>query len=236
MIFYTKMKFSNKFIFYSIVLLFIIIVPLLITLFKKKENFATFGYADIKDEYMIPSIYDNMVTEKEANYILEYSKDKFEESTIVGGDNNNIRKSQTCWISKNNEIVKNIILRICSIGNYPFENVEDLQVVKYGPNGYYKEHHDTCCEDDQPSREFLSRGGHRVATMLIYLNDDFEGGATRFVNLGQDIKPNKYGSILFHPLDITQTKCHHYALHAGLPITSGEKYIANVWIRETEFS
>ena len=27
-------------------------------------------------------------------------------------------------------------------------------------------------------------------------------------------------------------KCHENSVHAGMPIMKGEKYIANVWIRE----
>ena len=85
------------------------------------------------------------------------------------------------------------------------------------------------------TKDFLKRGGHRIATMVIYLNDDFEGGSTRFINLDRNIKPKKYGSIYFHTLDKNEKKCHPYGLHAGLPVTSGNKYIANIWIRENKF-
>jgi hypothetical protein len=40
---------------------------------------------------------------------------------------------------------------------------------------------------------------------------------------------------VFHPLDKENKRCHPYALHAGLPVKSGIKYICNIWIRETPY-
>jgi hypothetical protein len=40
-----------------------------------------------------------------------------------------------------------------------YENCEDLQIVKYDENGYYREHHDSCCDDNEHCKEFIKRGG-----------------------------------------------------------------------------
>jgi len=227
---------------------YIIITSLLLTIlivlsFYKNyhEPFAELGLADENEEYIYPKVYTDFISKKEAEYIKKNTANKFNESEVLGSNGKtdeivkNIRDSKTAWIEKNDPVVKKIIMRVCSIHNLPFENAEDLQVVKYGKGGYYKEHHDSVYEDDETSKKFLKSGGHRMLTMLIYLNDDFEGGATRFVNLNKDVKPPKYGSILFYPLDKHNRKCHPNALHAGLPLNSGEKIIANVWIRQNAF-
>lgn len=180
-------------------------------------------------------MYKNFISDEEANYILEKSKKKFEDSSVVGGYDTKIRKSKTCWLDKSDTKIREIIKRVCDIHNHPIENAEDLQVVKYDPNGYYNEHHDSCCDENEKCVDFNNRGGNRIITMVIYLNDGFSGGATRFTNLKKDIKPEKCSGILFHPMNKKKDKCHHNALHAGLPILEGKKYIANVWIREREF-
>jgi prolyl 4-hydroxylase len=72
--------------------------------------------------------------------------------------------------------------------------------------------------------------------MLIYLNDSFEGGETEFPNLKMKLKAPKYGAIMFRPLEKDGNRCHPLALHKGTEITSGEKYICNVWIREGKYS
>lgn len=201
------------------------------------ETFAELGYAHDDDDYIYPTVYNNFITPHEANYILSQAEPKFTDSeTIGGGVDTQTRKSKTAWLDKCDPTIKTIIERVCAINNFPSENAEHLQVVKYGPDGFYNPHHDSTGDDNPESKEFLKSGGHRVATMLIYLNDDFEGGATRFVNLAKDVKPPKHGSILFYPLDKYNNRCHPKALHAGLPLTSGQKYIANVWVRQGPFT
>jgi len=201
-----------------------------------RVNQEPFGYDDKPETFMEPQVYPNIINEDEAKYILEKSKDNFSDSLVMSGYETSIRKSKTCWLSKSDPTIRNIIQRVCDIDNISIDNAEDLQVVKYQPNGYYNEHHDSCCDDNSTCKEFLERGGNRIVTMVIYLNDGFEGGATKFIKLNKEIKPDKYSGILFYSMNKNKDKCHSLSMHAGLPITSGEKYIANVWLRENKFT
>jgi prolyl 4-hydroxylase len=209
--------------------------------YENFETHAELGMADESEEYIDPKEYDDFITEEEAEYIKSSANDSFSESEVLGNNGKtdevmkHIRDSKTAWLDKNDPVIKKIITRVCSINNHPFENAEDLQVVKYGKGGFYREHHDSVYEDDETSTKFLKSGGHRVLTMIIYLTDDFDGGATRFVKLKKDVKPKRRGAVLFYPLDKNNRRCHPKALHAGMPLKSGEKIIANVWIRQKAF-
>ena len=194
------------------------------------------GYCSETAAYVMPTEYPNFVSQEEADYILNKAKPDFSESKIVSGMDTNVRKSQTAWLMKTDPVVSGIIQRVCDITSIPFEHAEKMQVVRYEPNGYYNEHHDASCDDRPECVEFEKNGGQRKITMLIYLSDDYEGGATRFPKLERDYKMPKYGAILFHPLERDGNKCHPLALHAGLPVTSGTKYIANVWLRERPYN
>ncbi|CAH6421636.1 Oxoglutarate/iron-dependent dioxygenase, partial [uncultured virus] len=107
--------------------------------------------------------------------------------------------------------------------------------VRYEPGQYYKPHHDSCCEDIAKCREFAKVGGQRKLTVLVYLNDAFEGGSTEFPNLGFTAKPPPGDAIVFYPLANNTNRCHPLALHGGMPVTSGEKWVANLWFRESKF-
>ena len=58
---------------------------------------------------------------------------------------------------------------------------------------------------------------HAEFSYIIYLNDDFDGGATRFMNDKLTITPKK-GTVLCFPVD-------HYHIHKGVKVSGGHKKI-----------
>jgi len=115
----------------------------------------------------------------------------------------------------------------------PLEHQEDLQIVKYTKDDFYKHHYDTPYKD-LPISKFNRLCGPRLATFLIYLNDDFEGGETEFIIINRTIKPKKGKALLFYNIDINLTLIPE-SMHRGKIIKKGEKWIANKWIRVWPF-
>lgn len=192
------------------------------------------GYSDESEEYIEPEVFENVVTEDERAYILETAEPHFARSAVVGSSEpTDVRTSDTAWISKDDPIVGPMMRRICDQFKVPFENAEQLQVVRYKPGTYYREHHDSCCDEQESCVDFAGRTGQRIRTILVYMNDDFTGGATNFPKLNLQLKAPPRGAIVFHPMTASgPLMCHPKALHAGLPVESGVKYICNIWIRE----
>ena len=94
----------------------------------------------------------------------------------------------------------------------------------------------------KPHFDFLTRGeagggerGDRVATLLIYLNDGFEGGETDFPRAGFRHKGGKGDAIVFANVDIAG-KPDPMTLHAGLPPLKGEKWLFSQWVRDRPFA
>lgn len=229
-------------------ILIIIIIGLCIVLFfiynsknnkieikTEQDMYDELNYAQITDKWIEPKIYDDFLTNDESSYLINHGEKNFKESEILSGTDHSIRKSQTAWIPREDPVAKKIIERVCSIVKLPYENCEDLQVVKYQPGGYYNQHHDSCSDKNEHCLSFIKRGGQRKVTFLIYLSDGFEEGGTKFPVLNKIYKPNKNGGLLFYPLAENTSMCHPKALHVGMPVVSGIKYIANVWIRENKF-
>ena len=235
------MYFSKKHI-----VLLIIIISFLVIIFYigrkyykltySKPTYKGRGYCDVMNEYIPLKLYDNFISPEETKHVLELANPLFRESRLVSGFSENIRKSQTAWLSPSDSVVKKIIERVCNITNIPFENTEKIQVVKYGPNGFYNAHYDASCDDKKECVEFEKNGGQRVLTMILYLNDDFTGGYTDFPNLKTQYKPKKYSGLLFYSLEKNGNKCHPLSLHSGMPVKSGNKYIANIWLREKKYT
>jgi hypothetical protein len=73
--------------------------------------------------------------------------------------------------------------------------------------------------------------GQRAFTVLVYLNDDLEGGETEFLRLGLRHRGRKGDALVFRNVD-AQGQPDRRTLHAGRPPTHGEKWLLSTWIRD----
>ena len=101
---------------------------------------------------------------------------------------------------------------------------EPLQVLRYRPGGEYRPHFDA----------IPGFANQRVMTMLVWLNEDYEGGETHFPTPGLKLKGRTGDAILFRNTGADGRR-DPAAGHAGLPVTAGEKLIASRWIRQRPF-
>jgi len=198
--------------------------------------------------YVLPKLIPPgvLITPSEARTIINQSTNSMEESQLLGNDKINYvhRKSKTKWLSKNDPLAKKIIQRSLrwirdNDGiDIPFENAEKIQVVRYGPGNFYNPHHDACAMDKNTCIQFKKRGGERIRTVILGLNEgdkDYTGGFTSFPNLGVKYRLPKTGGLLFHTLD-KYGKIHPHALHGGDHIGKGVKWVCNIWFREKKFN
>lgn len=229
------MIFSKKIVFLLFVLIVLIVVILSLFYWSKQPQYKGRGYCNIKNEYIYPEEIHNFIDQHDREHIINTANPLFRESQLVSGGTENVRKSETAWLPKTDPIVEKIIRKTCSMTNIPFEHAEKLQVVKYQPGGFYNAHYDASCDDRKECVEFEKNGGQRIVTLIIYLNDDYEGGHTEFPNLKKQYKLNKGDALLFYSLEKNGNLCHPLSLHSGTPVKSGEKYIANVWLREKPY-
>jgi prolyl 4-hydroxylase len=101
---------------------------------------------------------------------------------------------------------------------------EPLQVLRYRPGGEYRPHFDA----------IPGFANQRILTMIVWLNADYEGGETMFMKTGMKIKGDRGDALLFRNARPDGGRDPD-AAHAGLKVTSGEKWIASRWIRALPF-
>ncbi len=111
--------------------------------------------------------------------------------------------------------------RIAVATGTQYDQGEPLQVLSYTVGQEYKPHSDAL-------PDFHNQ---RVKTVLVYLNEDFEGGETFFTKIGKAIRGQRGDAILFTNVDM-QGKPDPAAIHAGRPVDNGRKFILSKWIRE----
>lgn len=128
-------------------------------------------------------------------------------------------------------VVQLTCLRIASAIGVPIDWQEPTNVLHYAIGQEYRPHYDFVAADAEAAfAGELAQLGQRVCTMLVYLNDAYEGGETEFTRLGWKYKGKAGDALLFWNLSISGER-ERNSLHAGLPVTKGEKWLLSKWVR-----
>jgi hypothetical protein len=125
-------------------------------------------------------------------------------------------------------IVEMIRQRIANQLGAPLACLEMSQVLHYDVGKKF-----VLCDslDPQLLREEIARNGQRVATVLIYLNDGYEGGQTSFPRLRIEHRGGMGDALVFGNVDATG-KPDLRTQHAGCPPSLGEKWVFSQWVRD----
>ena len=113
------------------------------------------------------------------------------------------------------------------------EQGEFLSLLRYRPGQEYRPHHDYLLPDAADYSR-VKTCGQRHATLLTYLNSGYAGGETVFPDLGITYKGEPGGALYFQNAEASGAPLPA-SLHAGAPVTSGEKWLMTLWCREKPF-
>ena len=173
--------------------------------------------------YPKPVVIENFLSENERIHIKQEAKSKLQVSTVDKDRrvDEQIRKSETAWLSTEDPIIRSVVERCVSRTDRPIENCEQLQVLRYTEGGHYNPHQDVFYQDKNK----------RLYTFIIALNDEYEGGETAFPYLNEKYKLNAGDALFFHTLDNYGLDTTD-ALHGGQPVKSGEKWVCNLWVHK----
>ncbi|ONK68417.1 uncharacterized protein A4U43_C05F11290 [Asparagus officinalis] len=200
-------------------------------------------------------VYEGFLTEEECDHLISLAKTELKRSAVA--DNlsgkstlSEVRTSSGMFINKGKDaIVSGVEDKIAAWTFLPKENGEDIQVLRYEHGQKYDPHYDYFTD-----KVNIARGGHRIATVLMYLSDVVKGGETVFPSAeepprrgghkeedlsdcgrkGVAVKPRRGDALLFFSLHPDAT-IDQSSLHAGCPVLEGEKWSATKWIHVDSF-
>jgi prolyl 4-hydroxylase len=120
--------------------------------------------------------------------------------------------------------------RIAALANVSIAGLETSQILHYQVGEEFAEHCDFLDPGNPGHARDVAAHGQRALTVLIYLNDDYEGGATAFPALGREFKGRKGDALVFWNLTPDGAPDYRTA-HIGTAPTRGEKWLFSQWIR-----
>ncbi len=111
--------------------------------------------------------------------------------------------------------------RIAQVSGTDVAQAETLQLLRYSTGQEYRLHLDAV----------PGLANQRIMTVLVYLNDDYDGGATSFPDLGIDHRGG-IGDALIFANTLPDGRPDPATRHMGSPVTRGTKFVASRWIRQ----
>ena len=131
----------------------------------------------------------------------------------------------------NADVVVSLIRdRIAAACGAAVTHFEIAKLLHYSPGEQFALHADFIEPKTPELARDLAARGQRAATFLIYLNDGYEGGATHFPRLDWQYRGARGDALLFSNVDAGGAPDYD-TVHAGMPPTSGEKWVLSQWIR-----
>jgi prolyl 4-hydroxylase len=178
------------------------------------------------------SAVDGFLTATECAYLIAAAGPQLQPSVVVDPASGKmvphpVRTSDAAMfgVFAEDPVVAAINRRIAALSGTGPAQGEPLQVLRYRPGGEYKPHMDA----------LPAEPNQRILTVLVYLSEDYDGGETRFVRTGLTFRGRAGDALLFRNTG-ADGRPDPMALHAGLPVTRGVKYLASRWIRAERFT
>ena len=175
---------------------------------------------------------DSFLTRGECDYLAKAGEPTLQPSVVVDPATgrmvpNPVRTSDGTQFGVYAEdlVVNAINRRIAAFSGTRLEQGEPLQLLRYRHGAQYRPHMDALSAEPN----------QRILTVLVYLSDGYEGGETIFPRTGLSFR-GKAGDALLFRNTRADGAADPLALHAGLPVTRGVKYLATRWIRAGRFS
>ena len=183
-------------------------------------------------------VFGGLLTDEECSALMALAAPRLARSETVdnatgGSEVNAARTSDGMFFERGEHaLIRTIEQRIADLLQWPLENGEGLQILRYRPGAEYRPHHDYFDPVHSGTPRILERGGQRVATLVMYLNTPSGGGATTFPDVGLEVAPVR-GNAVFFSYDRAHVSTK--TLHGGAPVTAGEKWVATKWLRQGVF-
>lgn len=173
------------------------------------------------------AIFERLLSGEECRYLSDTAAPRLRPSVVIDPrtgesrpDPVRISRAAAFPFALEDPAVHAINLRLAAASRTRVEQGEPLTIIDYRPGERYRPHLDA----------LPGAANQREITIIVYLNDGYRGGETRFPDLGLTITPRQGDAILFRNVRADGLPDPR-TIHEGLPVLSGEKRIATRWIR-----
>ncbi|MHA6845364.1 2OG-Fe(II) oxygenase [Ralstonia syzygii] len=185
------------------------------------------------------ALISDLLSTQECDALIEQARSRLTTSYVIEYESgqevvNEATRSCSCASFPPEEmsmLQKRIVERAARLVGQPGAHCEGVTFARYLPGEQFRPHVDYFRGAVLNNDKIMGSSGHRIATVLLYLNEVEAGGATFFPNPGFEVRPQKGGALYF-AYQQADGSMDPTSLHEGCAVTQGEKWIATLWFRE----
>ena len=183
------------------------------------------------------ALVENIASPEVCDWIIARARPKLGPASVYdlatgGPATEMVRTNSECHFpaSESDLIIQFLRSRIAQATETSVEGMEAPAVLHYTVGQEFLPHYDFLDETQPGPAKSLAEGGQRILTLLLSLNEDYEGGETSFPELARRYRGRKGNALFFWNVD-PEGRPDRRLLHAGLSPTRGEKWMLSQWVR-----
>ena len=161
--------------------------------------------------------------------------DNFRSEAYTESGIDDSRTSSSCNFDRYDPAIEAIDNRIADLIAQPYPRGETMQGQRYEPGQFFRPHPDFFLIDAPQWDEVQEGGGQRTWTAMIYLDQPLAGGATRFTELGFEVRAKTGRLLIWNNMDLHGAP-NPYTFHEGSDVIMGRKHIVTKWFRERDWA
>lgn len=172
-----------------------------------------------------------------SEWLIDHASGRLVEASVnEAGEGQTLRTARDCAFGpKHRDLIIAIMQeRAARLLGVPVENHEPPNVISYEPGQEFSLHVDYIDPRVPEFQPELNALGQRTATIVTYLNEDFEGAETFFPDAQVKYRGRTGDAILFANV-LANGQPDFNTRHAGLPPARGRKWVFSQWIRSQPF-
>ena len=171
-----------------------------------------------------------------SEWLIDRARDRLVDASVNKAGGESVRTARDAAFGpQNRDLVLAVMQeRAASLVGIAVEYHEPPNIISYEPGQEFSLHADYVDPRVPHYQQELQILGQRTATIVTYLNEDFEGAETWFPDAGVKYRGNTGDAIVFANVRPDGSPDFN-TRHAGLPPTSGRKWVLSQWIRTKPF-
>ena len=178
-------------------------------------------------------ITENFLNSDECKKLIAAAEFNLSASNIINGvtglsEISDYRTSENYDLPYDHELSHVIYDRVSHAIGIDSARFENIEIIKYQVEEKFDAHVDYFMPNTE--KRHYEKGGQRVGTVILYLNDVESGGETFFPRL-RIVEQANTGKMLYFKYDY-DADINMKTTHKGMPVEKGEKWIATIWIKQ----